>query len=71
MYFCDLILFISAALLTVGFEVAYGGNLLPKLNKVFYLKSICKHHLFQNLKKYTHFPFDHTFSIFRMWDKMD
>ena len=34
-YFCDLFLFISAALLTVGFEVAYGGKLQKNLNKVF------------------------------------
>jgi hypothetical protein len=36
-YFCDLFLLISAALLTVGFEVAYCGKLLTKLDKVFYL----------------------------------
>ena len=31
--FFDLFLSISAVLLTVGFEVAYGGKLLKKLNK--------------------------------------
>ena len=36
-YFCDLSLFISAALLIVGFEVAYCGKFLTKLDKVFYL----------------------------------
>ena len=34
-YFFDLFLSISAVLLTVGFEVAYGGKLLKNLIKVF------------------------------------
>ena len=42
-YICDLILFISAALLTVGFEVANGGKLLKKLNKVFDYQSFNEH----------------------------